>query len=417
MNIKILFIIFTATLPSIELLGIRSAGGRRGGGQQSFAGRGAGMGQQRSARPGGKRKPQYGQYGRQRYGSQRPGIQGPGFQGYPGYQGYQGFRPAARPQGPYGQQQPQRQPQKISPTRPVRPSQRPTRPQQPLQKRPQTKPATRPARPGQRPQLTPAQMKTVQQKLNPDKPLRTDTNRTPQRLAQQKQFMQRKFDKSHNWYDLYRNNFPLFTSLFPQAYQIAYGYYPPIYYDYFDETGDYPEQDPDYADYATGVIPIDFNPPPPPPAYFPEQPYMPPPYMQPPAYAEPAYGPQGTDNQTPMGPTEYLPEETEYAPQPTYPQQPQYAVQYPLQPGAYPQGYPMQPYPPQAGYPPQGGYFPAGYPQQPMYGPPQQMGYSQESQVTAPLASWPLHRSYNVPLSANAISKLASIRAAQAELE
>jgi hypothetical protein len=45
-----------------------------------------------------------------------------------------------------------------------------------------------------------------------------------------------------SWKWLAANNFPLFISTFPAAYYAQYGDYPPVYYDYQDEYGSFPEQ-------------------------------------------------------------------------------------------------------------------------------------------------------------------------------
>ncbi len=225
-------------------------GGMRGGAKPSFGGRG---GMQRPAtRPGG---------GQQRPG-QRPGI------GRPGQGGQWAGRPGGRPT--------------TLPGRPGAGFQRPGggrpgigRPGQGGQwaGRPGGRPGTLPGRPGiggrpglgGRPTTLPARNGRLQQlqgKLNPNKPLRSDRNRNPQRLNQQRNFMNRRFDRYHSWNSLYRSNFPLFISLFPAAFQGAYGYYPPIAYDYQDLTGELPQPDPNFDAYASGAMPIDFGPPP-----------------------------------------------------------------------------------------------------------------------------------------------------------
>lgn len=109
-------------------------------------------------------------------------------------------------------------------------------------------------------QGTRAGMPTKPGKLSPNKTFKTDANRNPQRLNQQKNFMNRRFDRTHDFNRLYNGNFPLFMSLFPFAFFNAYGYYPPIYYDFFDDNGYYPEENPYYDDYASGEMPIDYGP-------------------------------------------------------------------------------------------------------------------------------------------------------------
>lgn len=231
--------------------GGRSMGG--GGARSMGAGRGAGIGGAGRSRgtagmqrPGGLGRPGqtrpstgltrrggYGQYGKP---STRPGYGRPGA-GYPGYArpgvitpgmpGYAGLRPGA------GQ----------------RPGVRPgVRPGQPGAGRPGQ--GLRPGKPGTgRPG-----------RLDPNKTFRQDANRNPQRLNQQKAFMNRRFDARHDFKSLYRRNFRRYMGLFPFAFYQQYGYYPPIYYDYYDQNGVYPQEDPNYDAYASGEMPLDFEP-------------------------------------------------------------------------------------------------------------------------------------------------------------
>lgn len=283
--------------------GGRSMGGARSGGGRSLGGGRGGMGSGSRGsfgamgRPGGLSRPGGGGFtgarpgGFGKPGYSRPSTGGAGFRpggyGRPGYgkpgAGYAGWQrpstlPAGRPGIRPGQPGAGRPGQIIRPGGGQRPGTLPagrpgTRPGQPGAGRPGQglRPADRPGR------------------LDPNKTFRQDANRNPQRLNQQTNFMNRRFDARHDFNSLYRGNFPLYMGLFPFAFYRSYGYYPPIYYDYYDQNGVYPQEDPNYDAYASGEMPIDFEQPP----MGPEQGYGPPPMGFDQGYGPGQYGPQG----------------------------------------------------------------------------------------------------------------------------
>lgn len=63
--------------------------------------------------------------------------------------------------------------------------------------------------------------------------------RTPQRFGQQRAFLTRSF-RGHPWSWWWRRNPRLFFKVFPVYFNRVYGYYPPVYYDYYDTYGSYP---------------------------------------------------------------------------------------------------------------------------------------------------------------------------------
>ena len=63
--------------------------------------------------------------------------------------------------------------------------------------------------------------------------------RTPQRLGAQRHFLNRNF-RGHNWSWWWHHRPYFFYTYFPFFFYNTYGYYPPIYYDYFDAYGSYP---------------------------------------------------------------------------------------------------------------------------------------------------------------------------------
>ena len=262
--------------------GGHSFGGRPGGQRGNFGGAAHHPGFQHS-RPGAVGGGRLGQ----------PGYAGlkPGFAGRPGY-GLPGTGAGVGGMGP--QARPGLNPGYARPGHNI-PISRPGGIIKPTGNRPTTLPGNinRPGQgggPGQRP----GGQGVLRGNLNPDRMLKNDANRNPAQLNQQKDFMRRRFDAKHDYYSLYRGNFPLFISLFPTAFFSTFGYYPPIYYDYYDENGDYPEENPDYDDIASGAKPLDYGP-------YPEQTYPQRPgpiYMQGPQPMMPGmvppqgYGPQ-----------------------------------------------------------------------------------------------------------------------------
>ena len=236
--------------------GARTGGGARLGGGQArsagFAGRSqAGMGRQQFSRP----------TGRYQGGGQRSWT-GAGMQQRGAFAGGQGMRPGFSSGAQYGY----RQGMQGRPMQSFRPGQAGQG-----QMRPGGRPGTRPGqglrpdgRPGQglRPGGRPGQGVRPGQRpgrLDPNKTGRWDQNRNRGRLDQQKNFMNRRFDKNHDFGSLYRGNYRRFMGLFPFAFYRQYGYYPPIYYDYYDQNGVYPEEDPNYDAYATGAMPLDYE--------------------------------------------------------------------------------------------------------------------------------------------------------------
>lgn len=63
--------------------------------------------------------------------------------------------------------------------------------------------------------------------------------RTLSRLRRQKAFLVKKF-KSHTWYWWWQNNRKVFFIYFPVHFYKCYGYYPPIYYDFYELYKSYP---------------------------------------------------------------------------------------------------------------------------------------------------------------------------------
>lgn len=63
--------------------------------------------------------------------------------------------------------------------------------------------------------------------------------RTPQRLRAQRHYLNRIF-RGHNWQWWWRHRPYIFYRYFPFYFYNTYGYYPPIYYDYFDVYGIHP---------------------------------------------------------------------------------------------------------------------------------------------------------------------------------
>ncbi len=134
----------------------------------------------------------------------------------------------------------------------AQPSSRPSsfaRPGGRAMSRPQNRPATLPGYAGSR--FTGSRFagrpvaNRVGGKFDLSRPRRLDSHRTEQSISKQQNFMNRRVGR-HNWQWLAANNFPLFISTFPFAYNAEYGDYPPVYYDYYDEYGSYPTQSGEY---------------------------------------------------------------------------------------------------------------------------------------------------------------------------
>ena len=64
-------------------------------------------------------------------------------------------------------------------------------------------------------------------KFDLSRPRRFDSHRTERSVSNQRNFMNRRVGR-HNWQWLAANNFPLFISTFPFAYNAQYGDYPPV---------------------------------------------------------------------------------------------------------------------------------------------------------------------------------------------
>lgn len=97
---------------------------------------------------------------------------------------------------------------------------------------------------GQRSRLNATQRQALTQ-INPE---RTSTggrfaqHKTAKRVDAQRNFLGRNF-KGHNWNWWYRNNPAYFFAYFPANFYQVYGYYPPVYYDYYELIGAYPTTD------------------------------------------------------------------------------------------------------------------------------------------------------------------------------
>lgn len=251
MNKKL--IIFCVLLGTQQLFGIAGragGGGFRGGGSVGRGSMGSMGRPAQMARP--ATRPAYNRPAV----SQRPAYQRPAMGTMPSY---------ARPAGGARPVQPIRPPRPLGPGG-VQPGmgQRPNIPGRGMGGA--TRPAQLPARGGvTRPSQLPARFNKLQQaakdigQTHRIDPTRTSQSgrfsqfRTPERLSQQRAALNRSW-KGYSWNWWWNNRRPYFLAYFPLWFNGQYGYYPPIYYDYYDTYGDYPT-DQSIADYYASYDP------------------------------------------------------------------------------------------------------------------------------------------------------------------